>query len=173
MSAVLLRQQAKLQRKRKHGPAGGAWRCGGWRLASAGAGACPTQQAGIREPTVGHGAMRVPPSVTMKAELLVLAAATASACARVRLEAGDGDSVNFQRWGEQPVTIIATSPASSRGRFVISIAALILKGQPARSGPVPKCARSVPEEARSRGSRFSRTKRLTGSKVNDFHGSSI
>ena len=83
----------------------------------------------------------------MKAELLVLAAATASACARVRLEAGDGDSVNFQRWGEQPVTIIATSPASSRGRFVISIAALILKGQPARSGPA-KCARSVPEEAR-------------------------
>ena len=89
----------------------------------------------------------------MKAELLVLAAATASACARVRLEAGDGDSVNFQRWGEQPVTIIATSPASSRGRFVISIAALILKGQPARSGPYsrqkcPKCARSVPDEAR-------------------------
>ena len=53
----------------------------------------------------------------MKAELQVLAAATASACDRVRLEAGDGDSVNFQRWGEQPVTIIATSPASSRGRF--------------------------------------------------------
>ena len=83
----------------------------------------------------------------MKAELLVLAAATASACARVRLEAGDGDSVNFQRWGEQPVTIIATSPASSRGRFVISIAALILKGQPARSFSYsrpevcPKCAR--------------------------------
>ena len=150
MSAVLLRQQAKLQRKRKHGPAGGAWRCGGWRLASAGAGACPTQQAGIREPTVGHGAMRVPPSVTMKAELLVLAAATASACARVRLEAGDGDSVNFQRWGEQPVTIIATSPASSRGRFVISIAALISQGatRPQRNTAVPKCARSVPEEAR-------------------------
>ena len=158
MSAVLLRQQAKLQRKRKHGPAGGAWRCGGWRLASAGAGACPTQQAGIREPTVGHGAMRVPPSVTMKAELLVLAAATASACARVRLEAGDGDSVNFQRWGEQPVTIIATSPASSRGRFVISIAALILKGQPARSRPevCPKCAR---RGARAK-SGFERTRKV-------------
>jgi hypothetical protein len=60
------------------------------------AGSCPTQQAGVSEPTVGHGAMRVPPSVTMKAELQVLAAATASACDRVRLEAGDGDSVNFQ-----------------------------------------------------------------------------
>ena len=66
----------------------------------------------------------------MKAELQVLAAATASACDRVRLEAGDGDSVNFQRWGEQPVTIMATSPASSRGRFAI-IAALMIKGQPA------------------------------------------
>ena len=66
----------------------------------------------------------------MKAELQVLAAATASACDRVRLEAGDGDSVNFQRWGEQPVTIIATSPASSRGRFAINIAALMEgKGQ--------------------------------------------
>lgn len=94
------------------------------------AGSCPTQQAGVREPTVGHGAMRVPPSVTMKAELQVLAAATASACDRVRLEAGDGDSVSFQRWGEQPVTIMATSPASSRGRFAI-IAALMIKGQPA------------------------------------------
>ena len=88
----------------------------------------------------------------MKAELQVLAAATASACDRVRLEAGDGDSVNFQRWGEQPVTIIATSPASSRGRFVISIAALISQGatRPQRT-PLPcdpKCARSVPEEAR-------------------------
>ena len=156
MSAVLLRQQAKLQRKRKHGPAGGPWRCGGWRLASAGAGACPTQQAGIREPTVGHGAMRVPPSVTMKAELLVLAAATASACARVRLEAGDGDSVNFQRWGEQPVTIIATSPASSRGRFVISIAALISQGatRPQRTPLPPEGALRVPEEARAQ-SRFS------------------
>ena len=76
----------------------------------------------------------------MKAELQVLAAATASACDRVRLEAGDGDSVNFQRWGEQPVTIIATSPASSRGRFAINIAALMegdfttaSKGQPALS----------------------------------------
>lgn len=95
------------------------------------AGSCPTQQAGVSEPTVGHGAMRVPPSVTMKAELQVLAAATASACDRVRLEAGDGDSVNFQRWGEQPVTIIATSPASSRGRFAINIAAL-MEGGPTR-----------------------------------------
>jgi hypothetical protein len=67
----------------------------------------------------------------MKAELQVLAAATASACDRVRLEAGDGDSVNFQRWGEQPVTIIATSPASSRGRFAINIAAL-MEGGPTR-----------------------------------------
>eukprot|EP00900_Chrysochromulina_parva_P014868 jgi/Chrpa1/23382/Chrysochromulina_OHIO_Genome00005490-RA len=82
--------------------------------------------------------MRVPPSVTMKAELQVLAAATASACDRVRLEAGDGDSVNFQRWGEQPVTIIATSPASSRGRFAINIAALMEgKGQPALSLSLP------------------------------------
>lgn len=101
------------------------------------AGSCPTQQAGVKEPTVGHGAMRVPPSVTMKAELQVLAAATASACDRVRLEAGDGDSVNFQRWGEQPVTIIATSPASSRGRFAINIAALMEGGQPALSLSLP------------------------------------
>lgn len=73
----------------------------------------------------------------MKAELQVLAAATASACDRVRLEAGDGDSVNFQRWGEQPVTIIATSPASSRGRFAINIAALMEEGQPALSLSLP------------------------------------
>ena len=58
----------------------------------------------------------------MKAELLVLAATTASACARTRLEAGDSIC---QRWGEQPVAIATASAASSRGRFAMSIAALI------------------------------------------------